>query len=1140
MKYTRILLFFLFVMLWSSGCEKSNNVDIVEKIAGNAHKTEKINEVTTEPVQHATMLLNINPKNMARPNSIEEGYHMVGRMPVIDHVKKSPFVLQNWASEKSDKIQRSSQNSIEETILCLLNTVNGRVYKNKDVGSFQHCKTNLLGAYEYLCQLYNEEFNLSSERIIRDSPLSNRFKNKLSDLVLAFADASILSQRAFSGLSKEELTFISIRPERYFFPNNLLFDFMTGTTEVQYKILTISRKIDFDKLFKASILMSRAIDNFSEYLKSNEESFFEHNINKEDINVPLFLPSPVGDIVVLGSENNQFESSAAILIDLGGNDKYLGQVSSGNLTPGRISISIDRDGDDIYDTQNDRYGQGFGCLSIGILADLSGNDIYIAGDMAQGVGIYGVGLLVDYEGNDYYRMNILGQGVGLFGIGGLIDKAGNDRYLINSLGQGVGSTMGIGLLCDREGNDKYIAKREETRGQLLANEQWSHVQGSGLSIRSHKWRRNPSIYGGIGILSDGEGDDFYYAEKGNCMGSSYFMSIGVLVDHAGDDKYIPQNGYGISSAVHWTASAFIDKAGNDNYFGATQTGGVASDRSVAIMADYEGNDVYGPTPEYLRNLIKKEHADEKKTLDDTSIDLLIDEKLADVSYGSAKKPNAIGVLIDYQGDDRYYARNSGWGESCGGVMPPLEPRHWGHGLLLDLNGNDYYSKSGRKNNHYYLYYNHGICYDTEYSGQQFVGKETKDYDSFIENESPSAEYEKGTNPIGSKLLELKDYSIFKRFSEYGRLIDSGDDAINDIIIYLLNSNDIEINRGLTEVLVELVLKREMSPSLAHKIESLINAKDPYVRIFSTRILGWWDSSRSIGAILNALKHADAMDRSHLIWALGKVDQNRDSTGIVADYALNDPIHQNRLEALLVLTKYAKKNISLKKDESNRVLETLLKLIADNDIIISAYAAKGLEFYGDNTTVRDALKRKMTSNDEYVKRFSAQSLIRNGVIEAIPVLIQTLTFPSIDTYKHYDHEIAKDLAFYCGVDFPEEIRYEYQTWHDWWKNNGPAVDLKKNLKIMHDIERASNSENVKEGIEIFENLLLAYPENLVIRKRYLYFCNHWVTYNFLTQPEKTREIIVQCIQLQKTMIRLDPGNREYKEGLVLFEKWLAKL
>ena len=115
---------------------------------------------------------------------------------------------------------------------------------------------------EYLCKLYNEEFNLSFEKNIRDSQLSNEFKNRLSGLVLALADASILCQSAFSGFRKRRTGIILTSAGKIFFPKQLTFDFMTGPTEVQYKILTISRKIDFDKLFAASIMLSRAIDSF--------------------------------------------------------------------------------------------------------------------------------------------------------------------------------------------------------------------------------------------------------------------------------------------------------------------------------------------------------------------------------------------------------------------------------------------------------------------------------------------------------------------------------------------------------------------------------------------------------------------------------------------------------------------------------------------------------------------------------------------------------------------------------------------------------------------------------------------------------------------------------------------------------------
>ena len=1132
MKYSRIGFLLLFVS-FSSGCANDTTEGLNIKSTNEMNQTIKISENVTNPISHVAKILGIDLNDMARTDIINDGYNMVARMPIIEKAKKSPFMLQQWATNISDVIQDSTdKSSITNTIKCMYSTINGTTKEDPRDLSPQEGDGDLIDAYRYLCSLYEKVVDSDVERLIHNSILTTNFKKKLGQFIFSFADATILCKSAFSKLDKDEYEFLINRPERYFFPNNEHFDFMTGPTNTQYKIVNICRKIDFESLFEASILLSTAIDMFSEYLLTAEEPFIEPESETEEVKVPLFLPSPVGDIIILGPIDNQFVGNGAIVIDLGGNDQYLGQISSGHLAPGKIQVSIDRAGDDTYDTRNDRYGQGSGCLSIGILNDLSGNDIYLAGDLAQGVGLYGVGFLFDREGDDYYRMNVLGQGFGTFGMGGLIDNEGNDRYLINSLGQGAGSTMGIGLLCDKKGRDKYIAKREKTRGLLLPSELWSHVQGAGLSIRSHKWTRQPSFYGGIGIISDGEGDDFYYAEKGNCMGSSYFMSIGVLADHSGNDKYIPKNGYGISSAVHWTASAFIDKAGNDTYYGATQTGGVASDRSVAIMADYEGNDIYGPTPESLKELIKQEHADEKKPIDDKTIDLLVNNRLADVSFGAAKKPNAIGVLIDYKGDDWYYAKKSGWGESCGGVMPPLEPRHWGHALLLDLNGNDFYNTPGRKNNHYHLYYNHGICYDTDYSGTKIEA-----VNPYQKEDSKSATLGENTNLTMSKLYELRKYSIFRLFSEYGRLVHSGEKAIDEIISYLLNSNDNEINRGLTEVLVELTVKSNMLPSIAHKIESLLFAKDPYLRRFSARLLGWWISADSKTAILDSLKHADAMDRSSLIWALGKVDQMGDSTDIVAEYALSDPIYANRLEALLVLIKYSEKNFELRKYPSKRTMETLLELIDDSDSIISAYAAKGLEFYGDSLDVIDLLKQKMSSLDPYVKRFSAQSLIRNGVIEAIPVLIETLKFPSIDTFKHYDHDIAKELSFYCGVDFPEENRYEYETWHDWWADYGATVDLDRNLKIMREIEKAHGTQNIEEGIRIFENLFSANPDNQVITKRYIYFCNHWITYNWLTLPLISKDIIAKCVRVQKIMVRLDPENNEFRVRLAFFENWL---
>ena len=186
-----------------------------------------------------------------------------------------------------------------------------------------------------------------------------------------------------------------------------------------------------------------------------------------------------------------------------------------------------------------------------------------------------------------------------------MDQSGDDRYMISSLGQGTGSTMGYGALVDVDGNDKYLSERSVKRGNLVGDN-WNHVQGAGLSIRSPEWTKQFSIYGGIGFLSDGAGNDVYFSSHGNCMGSSYFMSIGALVDHSGSDKYFPRGGAGLGFAVHLSNAIFIDRDGNDYYFGNKVTGGASADRSVAVMMDYNGNDVYGPTMDFARKEVEAE------------------------------------------------------------------------------------------------------------------------------------------------------------------------------------------------------------------------------------------------------------------------------------------------------------------------------------------------------------------------------------------------------------------------------------------------------------------------------------------------------------------------------------------------------
>ena len=70
--------------------------------------------------------------------------------------------------------------------------------------------------------------------------------------------------------------------------------------------------------------------------------------------------------------------------------------------------------------------------------------------------------------------------------------------------------------------------------------------------------------------------------------------------------------------------------------------------------------------------------------------------LAVSSYASASRSRGLGLLLDYNGDDRYFAQRGIRSASCGAVVPPPDPHSWSHALLIDLGGTDTYSpQTGR-------------------------------------------------------------------------------------------------------------------------------------------------------------------------------------------------------------------------------------------------------------------------------------------------------------------------------------------------------------------------------------------------------------------------------------------------------------
>lgn len=359
------------------------------------------------------------------------------------------------------------------------------------------------------------------------------------------------------------------------------------------------------------------------------------------------LQTSIGRIAIGGPGNDTYQGSFVLIIDIGGNDSYLldnGSKASAIERPFRVILDLD--GDDIY--RSNGYDVGTGVCGAGIVIDQAGNDVYSTGDFSAGCGLFGVGVLHDRAGNDSYLSGQNVQGAGIFGIGLLIDESGHDTYRSHAQAQGFGGTRGIGLLHDTKGNDQYLAASPYVDVLRYEAHYVTFTQGAALGHR-------PIASGGIGVLSDLDGNDLYSTDIYG-QGTGYWFGLGALIDRNGEDRYQAYQ-YAQGSGVHFATGLLLDANGDDVYASHGVSQGCGHDVALGALIDERGSDVY--------------------TVESLSL-----------GGGNA---NAVSVFIDRVGDDSYIARNAS------NTMGYSDFRRWmgNVGIFVDGGGSDLYGSSDR-------------------------------------------------------------------------------------------------------------------------------------------------------------------------------------------------------------------------------------------------------------------------------------------------------------------------------------------------------------------------------------------------------------------------------------------------------------
>jgi hypothetical protein len=254
-----------------------------------------------------------------------------------------------------------------------------------------------------------------------------------------------------------------------------------------------------------------------------------------------------------------------LLVDEEGDDKYFGDTFTMGAGSFGMGLLVDMEGSDQY--SGALFAQGFGFVSgLGALIDSCGNDNYFAGGRYKDILRYkdhyislsqgfayglrpmmsgGIGMLFDLSGNDVYTSDIFGQGSSYwFSLGTLLDKEGNDKYVSFQYAQGAGTHLCLGILEDEKGDDVYISHGVS--------------QGCGHDLA-------------LGILRDKDGNDNYIAESLS-QGAGSANGFGIMIDEGGDDGYYVSinantQGYGNPRRDYGSVGMLLDFSGKDLYRG---------------------------------------------------------------------------------------------------------------------------------------------------------------------------------------------------------------------------------------------------------------------------------------------------------------------------------------------------------------------------------------------------------------------------------------------------------------------------------------------------------------------------------------------------------------------------------------------
>jgi hypothetical protein len=311
----------------------------------------------------------------------------------------------------------------------------------------------------------------------------------------------------------------------------------------------IIESVKYEHIWRSGLYMMREIEVACDAIKKSAPQW-------KGWKGVVRLATPEGDIVIGGLGHNRYEQAAGVIIDLGGQNTYVGEATRAWIV------------------------------------NFEGGNHYKAPSISLGAGILDCRVLWDWQGDDVYEGQSMTQGFGAFGMGLLINEGGHNTYRADMFAQGAARSWSVGLLANRGGHNIYQAGGKFIDKPLLEKEGFTYSMSQGFAI-GYRGDNNgtPSRSGGIGLMWSGAGYNTY-AGGTFCQGASYWFAFGCLCDDGGNNQFVA-NYYSQASAMHMTVAALITHGSQNVYainIGASHA--IGHDWGVALLWTEGGSNLF--------------------------------------------------------------------------------------------------------------------------------------------------------------------------------------------------------------------------------------------------------------------------------------------------------------------------------------------------------------------------------------------------------------------------------------------------------------------------------------------------------------------------------------------------------------------